>query len=229
MYRGIYIALSGAILKEAQMESITRNLSNSNTTGYKRETVSFRDFIVSEERGRIMASTSTKRTDFSEGQLIRTGNPLDIAINGDGFVSLAGNRYTRRGDLKRDKDGFLTTNAGIRVLGKNGPIRLPEGKVEIDRKGNVSVNGTVIDTLRILDFSRKEEMIRIGDSVFYTKEVGKETKAEVMQGYLEGSNVNVIDEMVKMITTLREFESHQKVIQAYDEATSKLSNEIAKI
>lgn len=229
MYRGIYIALSGAILKEAQMESITRNLSNSNTTGYKRETVSFRDFIVSEERGRIMASTSTKRTDFSEGQLIRTGNPLDIAINGDGFVSLAGNRYTRRGDLKRDKDGFLTTNAGIRVLGKNGPIRLPEGKVEIDRKGNVSVNGTVIDTLRILDFSRKEEMIRIGDSVFYTKDVGKETKAEVMQGYLEGSNVNVIDEMVKMITTLREFESHQKVIQAYDEATSKLSNEIAKI
>lgn len=229
MYRGIYIALSGAILKETQMESITRNLSNSNTAGYKREKSSFRDFIVSEERGRIMTSPSATRIDFSEGQLIRTGNPLDIAINGNGFISLAGNRYTRRGDLKRDRDGFLTTEGGIRVLGKRGPIRLPEGKVEIDRTGNVYVNGVVIDTLKIIDFSKKDDMVRIGDSVFYTEEAGKETKAEVMQGYIEGSNVNVIDEMVRMITTLREFESYQKIIHAFDEATSKLSNEIAKI
>lgn len=229
MYRGIYIALSGAILKETQMESITRNLSNSNTTGYKREKSSFRDFMVSEERGRIMTSPSAIKIDFSEGQLIRTGNPFDIAINGNGFISLAENRYTRRGDLKKDRDGFLTTEGGIRVLGKRGPIRLPEGKVEIDRTGNVSVNGVVIDTLKIIDFSKKDDMIRIGDSVFYTEEAGKETKAEVMQGYIEGSNVSVIDEMVKMITTLREFESYQKVIHAFDEATSKLSNEIAKI
>ncbi|MFN3479329.1 MAG: flagellar hook-basal body protein [Thermodesulfovibrionales bacterium] len=229
MYRGIYIALSGAILKETQMESITRNLSNSNTAGYKREKSSFRDFIVSEERGRIMTSPSATRIDFSEGQLIRTGNPLDIAINGNGFISLAGNRYTRRGDLKRDRDGFLTTEGGIRVLGKRGPIRLPEGKVEIDRTGNVYVNGVVIDTLKIIDFSKKDDMVRIGDSVFYTEEAGKETKAEVMQGYIEGSNVSVIDEMVRMITTLREFESYQKIIHAFDEATSKLSNEIAKI
>lgn len=229
MYRGIYITLSGAILKETQMESITRNLSNSNTTGYKRERSSFRDFIVSEERGRIMTSPSSTRIDFSEGQLIRTGNPLDIAINGNGFISLAENRYTRRGDLKRDRDGFLTTEGGIRVLGKKGPIRLPEGKVEIDRTGNVSVNGVVIDTLKIIDFSKKDDMVRIGDSVFYKEEAGRETKAEVMQGYIEGSNVNVIDEMVRMITTLREFESYQKVIHAFDEATSKLSNEIAKI
>lgn len=229
MYRGIYIAISGALLKETQIEGITRNLSNSNTTGYKRESSSFKDFVLSEERGRIMTSPSATKIDFSEGQLIRTGNPLDIAINGNGFISLAENRYTRRGNLKKDGDGFLTTEGGIRVLGKKGPIRLPEGKVEIDKTGNISVNGTVIDALKILDFSRKDEMVRIGDSVFYTKEAGKETKAEVMQGYLEGSNVNVIDEMVKMITTLREFESYQKVIHAFDEATSKLSNEIAKI
>lgn len=229
MYRGIYIALSGAILKETQMESITRNLSNSNTTGYKRESSSFKDFILSEERGRIMTFPSSTRIDFSGGELIRTDNPLDVAINGNGFISLAENRYTRKGDLKRDRDGFLTTEGGIRVIGKKGPIRLPEGKVEIDKTGNISVNGVVIDTLKILDFSRRDDMVRIGDSVFYTKEAGKDTKAEVMQGYLEGSNVNVIEEMVKMITTLREFESYQKVIHAFDEATSKLSNEIAKI
>lgn len=229
MYRGIYIALSGAMLKETQLETITRNLSNSNTIGYKREGLSFRDFIVSEERGRIMASASSINIDFSEGQLIRTGNTLDIAIKGDGFISLAGNRYTRKGDLKRDKDGFLTTSNGIRILGRNGPIRIPDGRIEIDREGNIAVNGVTIDRIKIVNLSQSNNMVRVGDSAFYTEEAGKETKAEVLQGYLEGSNVNVIDEMVKMITTLREFESYQKVIHAFDEATSKLSNEVAKI
>ncbi len=229
MYRGIYIATSGAILKEAQLESITRNLSNSNTTGYKKESTSFRDFIVSEERGRVMSTSAETRIDFSEGQLIRTGGPLDIAVNGNGFISLAGNRYTRRGDIRRDQEGFLTTSNGTRVLGKKGPIRLPEGKVEIDRAGNVSVNGTIIDTLKIVDFSTKDRLVRIGDSTFYSDQPGKETEAEVMQGYLEGSNVNIIEEMVEMISTLREFESYQKIIHAFDEATSKLSNEMAKI
>lgn len=229
MYRGIYIALSGAVLKEAQMESLTRNLSNINTTGYKREGLSFTDFIVSEERGRIMTSKAATRIDFSEGQLIRTGNPMDIAVNGNGFIALAGNRYTRRGDLKRDKDGFLTTGSGIRVIGDNGPIRMPEGKVEIDRSGNISVNGLATGKIRIVDLSQKDRIVRIGDSVFYTEEAGKDTKTEVLQGYLEGSNVNVIEEMVKIITTLREFEAYQKMIHAFDEATSKLSNEIAKI
>lgn len=229
MYRGIYIALSGAVLKEAQMESLTRNISNVNTTGYKREGLSFNDFIVSEEKGRIMTSKAATKIDFSEGHLIRTGNHLDIAVNGNGFIALAGNRYTRRGDLKRDKDGFLTTSSGIRVLGENGPIRIPEGKVEIDRSGNISVNGVTVGKIRIVDLSSKDRMARIGDSIFYTDEAVRESKAEVLQGYLEGSNVNVIEEMVKMITTLREFESYQKVIHAFDEATSKLSNEIAKI
>lgn len=229
MYRGIYIALSGAMLKDTQLEAITRNLSNSNTIGYKREGLSFRDFIVSEERGRIMASASSVNIDFSEGQLIRTGNTLDIAINGDGFISLAGNRYTRKGDLKRDKDGFLTTSEGIRILGRNGQIRIPDGRIEIDREGNIAVNGVTIDRIKIVNLSLSNNMVRVGDSTFYTEEAGKETKAEVLQGYLEGSNVNVIDEMVKMITTLREFESYQKVIHAFDEATSKLSNEVTKI
>jgi flagellar basal-body rod protein FlgF len=229
MYRGIYIALSGAILKEAQMEAITRNLSNSNTAGYKREGLSFRDYIVSEERGRIMSDTAVKRTDFSEGQMVRTGNALDIMINGKGFIALAGNRYTKRGDLRRDREGYITTANGIRVLGKNGPIRLPEGKIEIDRSGNISVNGNPVDTFKIVEFTKREAMVRMGDSIFYTEERGKDVKDEVLQGYIEGSNVNIVEEMVKMITALREFESYQKVIHAFDEATSKLSNEIAKI
>lgn len=229
MYRGIYIALSGALLNESRLESLTRNLSNSGTNGYKKEEVSFRDFMVSEERGRIMASTSTVKTDFSEGPLIKTGNAFDIAINGNGFIALAGNRYTRSGNLKVDREGFLTTQDGIRVIGKGGPIRIQGGKVDIDRSGAVKVNGTLIDTIRIFDFSKKDNMVRAGSSTFYTEEAGQESQSEVLQGYLEGSNVNIIEEMVKMITTLREFEAYQKVIHAFDEATAKLSNEMAKV
>jgi len=234
MYKGIYIALSGAVLKETQMEIIAQNLANADTIGYKRETLSFRDYLMPkdgaspEPDGRIMSYFSSFKTDLSKGNLIRTGNPLDIAIDGDGFIALEGNRYTRRGDLKRDSNGYLTTHDGIRVLGDSGPIKLPEGRPVIDEAGGISVNGVRVGSIRVVDFENPD-LRKAGGGVYSAGSGGAPSKATVKQGYLESSNVDVIKEMVHMLGTLREFEAYQKAIHAFDEAASRLTGEMAKI
>ncbi len=236
MYKGIYLALSGAILKQRQMDIVSQNLSNTNTIGYKKDRISFNDYVIPQSNGireafdgRIMSEVSAVLTDFSKGKHIRTGNPLDIALDGEGFISLENDRYTRRGDLKIDEKGYLATQNGLKVLGNDGPIQMPKGRIEIGPSGDIRANGIPIDTLKIKDFSNLDSIIKLGEEVFSTNQEGTESKAKVQQGYLEGSNVNVIREMVLMIKTLREFEAYQKMIQAFDEATTKVTNEMGRI
>ncbi|MEW6569695.1 MAG: flagellar hook-basal body protein [Nitrospirota bacterium] len=235
MSKGIYIALSGAVLKNAQIESISQNLANANTTGYKKDTISFKDYLIPQEvisfepDGRVMSYISTIMTDFSPGNFVKTGNLLDIAIDGNGFIALEGNRYTKRGDLKRDKEGYLKTFNDIKVLGNSGPIKLPEGNIEISATGDISVNGEPVDSIKIVNFPQKDNLLKVGDGIFFSKEKGIEQNAEVKQAHLETSNVEVVKEMVQMIETLREFEAFQKVIQTFDEASAKVNNEIGRV
>lgn len=235
MYKGIYIALSGAVLKDTQMEVITQNLANAATVGYKKDNIAFKDYIIpqdmvnSQPDGTAMSCISGLKTDFSNGNLIKTGNPLDIAIDGDGFIALEGNRYTRRGDLKKDGEGYLVSYNGIKVLGDNGPIRLPDGMVQIDDKGIVSVNGIQIGSIKIINFQDKEDLKKTGDSIFVTNNEGIKTKTILKQGYVETSNVDVVKEMVHMLAALREFEAYQKSIQTLEDAVSKINNEIGRI
>jgi flagellar basal-body rod protein FlgG len=236
MYKGIYLALSGAVLKQRQLEIISQNLSNIDTVGYKKDTISFKDYLLSQLSGiedsfdgRTMSDISTVTTDFSNGNLIETGNPLDIALNGSGFISLEGNQYTRKGNLIRDNDGYLVTQNGIKVFGNSGPIQILDGEIEIDPYGNINVDGNLIDTLKIVDFDNPSSLIKKGEDIFETDQQGFQSKAMVQQGYLETSNVNAISEMVYMINTLRDFETYQKAIQAFDEATAKVTNEMGRM
>ena len=234
MYKGIYIALSGAVLKQSQMEVIAQNLANADTVGYKKDKISFKDYLMPmdiiglQPDGKVMSSISSFKTDFSVGNLIKTGNSLDIALDGSGFIALEGDRYTRRGDLERDREGYLTTHNGIKVLGNNGPIRLPNGNVEISVTGGISVNGVQVDSIKIIDFPQTESPSKVGEGIFFKNENGVKADISVKQGYLETSNVDIIKEMVSMIETLREFEAYQKAIQTFDEASAKINNEIGR-
>lgn len=235
MLKGIYIAASGAVMKHSQMEVITQNIANIDTLGYKKDTLAFRDYLIPAEEpaqlpdGRTMSYLSALRTDFSGGNIVKTNNPLDIAIDGKGFIALEGNRYTKRGDLKKDAEGNLITTGGVKVLGSGGqPITLPSGAVDIDSKGSVSVEGTTVGTIKVVDFENTENLAKAGDSVFTTTDTGVESKAEVLQGYVEKSNVDVVKEMVRMIAAVREFEAYQKIIQDFDEAAAKVNNEIGR-
>jgi flagellar basal-body rod protein FlgF len=234
MDKAIYIALSGAILKHSQMEIISQNLANAASVGYKKDKISFKDYLLSGNSesdlsdGRTMSQVSAIKTDFSEGNIIRTGNTLDIAIDGNGFIALEGDRYTRRGDLKRSNDGYLTTFNGIKVLGSSGPINLPPGNIQITNTGDVLVNGVQTNTMKIVEFASTDNLKKMGEGVFSTQDQGVKSNSLVKQTYLEASNVDVIREMVSMIDALREFESYQKAIQAFDEATDKVNNELGR-
>lgn len=235
MNKGIYIALSGAVLKHSQMEVISQNLANAATVGYKKDKISFQDYLIPRDTviyqhdGRVMSDISSFKTDFSAGELVKTGNSLDIAIDGSGFIALEGNRYARRGDMKRDSEGYLTSYNGIKVLGSSGPIRLPDGKVEISVTGDIAVNGIVIDSLKLVEFPNTDGLSKVGGGIFFKQEGGIKANASVKQAYLEASNVDVIKEMVRMIETLREFESFQKAIQIFNEASEKINNEIGRL
>lgn len=242
MYKGIYIAASGAVLKQAQLEVITQNLANANTTGYKKDVISFKDYLLPRDPagapdGRVMSEYSAMKTDFSNGAKMRTGNPLNIAIEGPGLIALEGDQYTRRGDLAVSQDGYLTTGDGIKVMGSSGPIKLPEGDIVIDQMGKISVisNGQLsqppieADTIRILDFSRSGSVTKSGNGLYKAFGEGAQVGAGVHQGYLEMSNVDTIREMAHMIESMREFESYQKAIQAFDEATAKVNNDLGRL
>jgi len=235
MNKAIYIALSGAVLKQLQMDVISQNLANADTVGYKRDKVSFNDYLIPQDLMaqdpdlKVMSYHSPLITDFSEGNLIKTGNALDIAVEGEGFIALEGNRYTRRGDLKKDKEGYLTAHNGIKVLGNRGTIRLPDGIVDISPTGSISVNRVEVDTINIVDFKQAGSLSKAGESIFLSNEQGVKATAGIKQGYLETSNVNIIREMVKMIQTLREYETYQKAIQTFDDAAGKINNEMGRL
>lgn len=235
MNKSIYIALSGSVLRQLHMDIISQNLANADTVGYKRDKVSFNDYLIPQDLMnpvpdlKVMSSHSPLITDFSEGNLIKTGNALDVAIDGKGFIALEDSRYTRRGDLKRDKEGYLTTYNGAKVLGEKGPIKLPDGKIEISPTGSVSVNKVEADVIKVIDFKQNASLSKTGEGIFLTNEQGTKTNAEIKQGYLESSNVSIISEMIRMIQTLREFETYQKAINTFDEAAGKINNEMGRL
>jgi flagellar basal-body rod protein FlgF len=242
MNKGMYIAASGMIAKQAQVDLIAQNLANSNTAGYKKDTMSFKDYLVQTEAspdpdGRIMTDISTVTTDFSAGPVTKTGNPLDIAVDGKGLIALEGDRYTRRGDLKKNNEGYLTTSDGTKVLGAGGPILIPSDSTEISigLEGKVSVmepGSTVpvqIDTIRIADFGPDAIITKVGNGQFTASGPSTVSTSGVKQGYLEASNVGTVKEMIAMIEMQRGYESFQKVIQTFDNAAANVNNNLGRL
>jgi flagellar basal-body rod protein FlgG len=231
MSKGIFIALSGAVLKENQLELISQNLANSSSLAFKKTRMAFKDYLSnpeSEQSGKIMTDLAGVATDFTGGQVQVTSNPFDIALEGNGFIALENNQYTRRGDLKKDLEGYLCTKNGSRVLGQNGPILIPPGRMEIGQNGEVVVEKNALDTIKIVDFEDKKSLTRVSGDIYTTAQTGIPAKAAVRQNCLEGSNVDVFGEMVQIVSAMREYQALQKVIQSFDEQTSKMT-EVARI
>ncbi|MBI5057026.1 MAG: flagellar basal-body rod protein FlgF [Nitrospirae bacterium] len=235
MYKGMYIALSGAILKQRHMDLFAQNVANASTPGYKKERISFKDYLIPVDNkpplvtdGRTMTELGKVENDFSSGGIMSTGNPLDLAVNGEGFFSLEGNKYTRNGNFKIDSEGYLAAQDGTKVFGSGGPISVQGKKINISTSGEVFVDDISVGKLKIVDFPDKTTLRKLNGGAFSTDMPGEEVKSSVSQGFLESSNVDAVKEMVQMITAIREFEAYQKMIQSFDDATSKVTNEMGK-
>jgi len=173
-----------------------------------------------------------------EGSYVETTNKLDLSIKGNGMFMVMtpnGPRYTRNGNFTLDPDGVLVTQQGNPVLGQEGQIKLNSTNIHVDESGRVFDDKVEIDTLRIAMFSKDDKLRKEGDSLFFKLDGVPLTEddnvehVQVKQGYLETSNVNVVKEMVEMITAYRAYESSAKAIQTQDETLSKAVNDVGAI
>ncbi len=235
MVSGKYSALAGAISREQRLANISSNLANIDTVGYKKNSMTFEAILNGEQqtgtaRGINYSRIRDNFTDFTEGPIKETANPLDIAIHGKGFFKVQspdGIRYTRRGDFHVDSDGTLLTGNDMPVLDDaNALISIPEtdtSKVSINSLGEISIlamDGTrsVVSQIGIFGISDTTKLKRETDTLYSLNADGQETAIEepdLSQGNLEMSNINMTEEMALMIDTMRTFESYQKVIKAY--------------
>ena len=225
MDTGIYQAIRGSLIQGRRFDIISSNLANVGTTGFKKDTLTFDRALL-----------EYVKTDLSQGNLRLTGNPLDIALEGDGFFRIqtpSGIRYTRNGSFCLNAAGALVTKNGDPVLGESGPIIIESGDITIDTQGGITVGEAVVDTLSVDTFVRPERLQKQGLSYcIYTGDeegIVKPEKVVIKQGFLEESNVMVVEEMTKMIETLRTYEIYQKIIQTFDETSYKAINEVGRV
>lgn len=240
------MATSGFLAQQKRLEIIANNLANANTLGYKGDMPVFRisspsqaQFRPEEERPiwtPIFVALAGQAIDFSQGPLMKTGNPLDVSIGGEGFFEIQtarGLRYTRKGDFTLMDDGTLVTQGGHPVMGEGGPVVLTQGEIRIDEAGIILVDGIQQGRLQVVTFPETGNLVKEGDALFAwagkTSEVRPFDQGTVRQGYLESSNVNPMREMVNMIEAIRTFENQQKMIHAFDSAQRSVVNEVGRL
>ena len=224
----MYTAYSGMKAHSDALEITANNLANINTVGFKGDrafNTMLREAIGDSGRPDGIGVTVTKsvRTDsvidYSDGQMLSTGRNLDVAIRGDGFLTVEtqyGERYTRNGNMHLDSNSTLRTADGNPVLGVSGrPITLGPGDVRISDSGAVHLDGVEVDRLRVVVFEEYSQLEKEGGTLFVSN--GEQapvlkTDMVVRSGFLEQANVNALRSMVDMISLLRQFESIQRSV-----------------
>ncbi len=175
-------------------------------------------------------------TNYTQGQLMGTDNPLDFAIQGEGFFQVetpSGIKLTRNGSFKLSGEGVLVTSEGYEVQGFDGPILVEGSELAVNTFGEILVDGEVVDKFKLINVENLNDLRKIGDGLI-EMEKGIEIEeidftGEVLQGHLENSNVDSIKEMIEMITLFRGYESNQKVVRAYDESIGRAVNDIGAL
>ena len=237
MDKSLYIAMSGAKQTLLAQTANANNLANSQTSGFKSDLEQFRSMPVYGPGypTRVYAMTERPGTDLSPGTMQQTGRELDVAIEGDGWLAVQGpdgkEAYTRAGDLRMTPEGLLQTGTGLQVLGQDGPITIPPAqKLEIGKDGTISIvplggnasNTAVIDRIKLIKPDLKN-MEKLSDGLMHLKDkkiAEASTDVSLVQGALEGSNVNTISAMVDMIELSKNFELQTKVMKSADENAS---------
>lgn len=226
MDNGVYIALSRETALFRNMDVVANNLANVTTTGYQAEKMMFTDYLVDDGNKRKMAFTQdiASYIDTKGGPMKATGNPLDVAVSGPGYLAVrtpGGERYTRAGTFMINNEGQMVTPDGFPVLDEGGqPIDFaPEDKkITIGESGIISVDGEERAQLNVVEFANPQELVREGSTLFRSdvEPVPAET-SRVLQGVVEQSNVSPVQELVQMTKVNRSVSSVAKFIEVmYD-------------
>jgi flagellar basal-body rod protein FlgG len=252
-----------------KLDTISNNIANVNTPSFKRDQQMFREYLTANEKppeviqvpkvpasiesfydmqggDKSFVDSAGTYTDFSQGGMRHTGNPLDMAIDGKGFFEIAtpsGLRLSRLGSFSLDGNGQLVTKEGWPVLSAGGEGADPASRtikasglqqLTITENGDVYEGDNKVAKLSMVQVADLDGLQKVGNSLYQFKagsspEVQDVASPSLKQGYLEASNVNIVQEMTDMIATTRTFEATQKAIHAYDSMAEKLVNTVPKI
>lgn len=254
MVKGLYTAAMGMNVQAKRLDIISHDLAHASTAGYKKEGVaigSFKEEYIKRLNdtqqlkpyeatiGQITYGAKIEEvyTDFTQGSVVATGNQKELAIQGSGFFVIdgpSGRAYTRDGSFLVNEQGNLVTSEGYAVIGNEGPIILGEDffalgeEMVIQGKGEIYVDGVYQDTLQLVDFEDPQSLTKQGNNLYQGEGQERPFTGNVLQGYLETSNVNTVNAMVDMITVARTYETNQKMIQTLDNVLGKAVNELGR-
>ena len=246
MVQGIYTTASGMIPRINQERNIANNLANQNTNGYKKSSIFLRQLITAQYAlDHAMGIERTEvpedfRIDFTQGTLDKTDMPYDIALNGSGFFRVIDNAgdiyYTRNGRFYLDQDGFMINSTGMFLLNnRDSAIRILGRDVGIKGNGDIYEEGVRRDTIGFVDFNTNDyqALNNLGRGLFLkppaVNEIQPKPDTQVLQGYIEDSNVEPILAMVDMIDVFRMFELGQKSIQIQDQTLQRVITEVGVV
>jgi|HubBroStandDraft_6_1064221.scaffolds.fasta_scaffold223422_2 flagellar basal-body rod protein FlgF len=236
-------AASGLRARMQELDMLANNLANSGTSGFKLDREFYSLFSAADNGVDGEASNTTlpvirkQWTDFSQGTLQPTGNPLDMALSGPGFFTVngpSGPLYTRNGSFKVSSTGALTTLDGNAVTGSDGkPIQIPPGgPVVVGSDGSLTQDGESIGQLKIVDFKDPNALGKIGNSYFSGSPDNPPlpaTGVSVDQGRIEGSNVAPAESAVRLVGVMRQFEMLQKAISLTTDMDKKSLDDVARV
>ena len=251
MVRGLYIAGTGMQLQRRRMETITNNIANVETTGFKKEFMiahsydevmlrRINDISHRTWRGNMVGSMNLGtqvdhlHIDFTQGALEGTERTTDLALIGDAFFVIqtpAGERYTKTGHFYINDAGYLTDVEGNQLLGNNGPINVGGLNFRVDQFGNVFTDAGFTDTIRVVSFADDSTLRRQGANLYFATAapLAMANPYSIAQGFLETSNVDIGREMVDMLAMYRTYELNQRMVTMIDETLGRAVNEIGRL
>ena len=231
------IMANRGVAQITRLDLVANNIANVSTPGFKVSQLYMVDAgLVDDGAGTQSSHNLMSIDDFSQGTIQSTGNVLDLAIEGDGFFTIqtdSGDAYTRDGRFQMDGEGKLVTLSGDYVLGRSGVISFEGDTIEFDKEGAVIVDGVEVDVLKIVRFESPSALNKLGEGLYGDPDnlagMRVEEEPTVQSGCLEGSNVQVITEMTRMIDIQRSFELYQKVMQTLQDMDKLSTTRLGKL
>jgi flagellar basal-body rod protein FlgF/flagellar basal-body rod protein FlgG len=239
MDSGLYAASAAYVSRTQVLDTIANNLANANTTGFRAEHTVFSSVLASAAGS---PGTNLNRAinsygvlggaslDMTQGALQKTGNDLDLAVQGSGFFVVQtadGEKYTRNGGFQVSSQGELVTAAGDSVEGQRGAIHLPPGKVVISSDGTISSNGAVAGKIKLVKFDPSVNLTAVGNTNYTAPDgaADDDTESSIQQGALESSNVNPVSTMVELIDAQRSAEMMQRALTMFSSEMDKTATQ----
>lgn len=252
MNGALFSAVSGGVAAAERLDIVANNLANINTAGFKAQYLLMssrnpgQDTILPDVGSltgvpgtTAIATAFQTVTDFSQGPIQESGNPLDLALMGPGFFAVTtpdGERYTRQGQFQLDPDGVLVTSSGHPVQDEDGQeLELPLGRIEIDVGGEVLVDGVSSGSVRVVAFPDPAVLAPVGGSSFMKTNIEVEPEdvdfaaTRVLQGSIEGANVDAIRGMLDLIDVARGYEAYMQAVHQVDDTIETAVQQVGGI